>query len=113
MLEAPANFHVRSVFWRVICSLLFQLKSVSNSFLQNAEVINYCMQNQKKSMKIKVYCMRQVNTFLQLAKGSLIASVDIAKGYKILCGANCMQKPIISCKAVHVSNIPLGFCNFI
>jgi hypothetical protein len=50
------------------------------------------MQNQEKSVKINVYCMQKSYTFLQLAKGSLIALGDIAKG--------CIRNPQIACKAI-------------
>ncbi len=49
------------------------------------------MQNQEKSVKLNVYCMRKSNTFLQLSKQSLIALVDVAKG--------CMWNPQIACMA--------------
>jgi hypothetical protein len=41
------------------------------------------MQNPKKSAKIKEYCMRYSNTFLQLAKGWLIPFGAVAKGNQI------------------------------
>ncbi len=52
--------------------------------------------------------MRQSNTFLQLAKGLLIAFRAIAKGNQIPFRANCMRNPRIACNADTDSNIPLG-----
>ncbi len=52
--------------------------------------------------------MGQLNTFLELAKGSLIAFRAIAKGNQIPFRANCMQNPRIACNGDNDSNIPLG-----
>jgi hypothetical protein len=52
--------------------------------------------------------MRQSNTFLQLAKESLIAFRAIAKGSQKPFRANCMGNLQIACNADNDSNIPLG-----
>ncbi len=52
-----------------------------------------------------------VVTFLQLAKGSLIAFWAAAKGNQIPFRANCMLNLRIACNADNVSNIPLGELN--
>jgi hypothetical protein len=51
------------------------------------------------------------NSFLQLAKGSLIAFRAIAKGNQIPFRANCMRNLRIACNANNVDNIPLGELN--
>jgi hypothetical protein len=52
--------------------------------------------------------MRKSNTFLQLAKGSLIAFGAFAKGNQIPFRAHCMRNLLIACNADNESNIPLG-----
>jgi hypothetical protein len=49
------------------------------------------MQKSKKSAKMKEYGMRLSNTFLQLAKGLLIAFRAVAKDNQIPFRANCMR----------------------
>ncbi len=55
--------------------------------------------------------MRQSNSFLQFAKGSLIAFRAIAKGNQITFRANCRRNLRIACNADTVGNIPLGELN--
>ncbi len=51
------------------------------------------------------------NTFLQLAKGLLIAFRAVAKGNQISFKADCMRNLQIACNADNVSNIPLRELN--
>ena len=97
-----------TLFERVTCPLLFQLQKVSNSFLQLAERDQIPHAKSKKSAKIKEYCMRQSNTFLQLAKGSLIPSRAVAKGNQIPFRANCKRNLRIACNACNVNTKELG-----
>jgi hypothetical protein len=46
--------------------------------------------------------MRLSDTFLQLAKGTLISLWDVAKGYLLPFGSLCMRNPRIACNADHV-----------
>jgi hypothetical protein len=60
----------------------------------------------KKTTKIK-----ESNSFLQLAKGSLIAFKAIAKGNQIPFRVNCIRNLRIAFNADNVGNIPLGELN--
>ncbi len=95
ILRSGGLFHVtglcKNLFERVSCPLLFQLYKVSNSFLQLAKRDQIPHAKSQKSAKIKEYCMRQLNTFLQLAKGSLIAVRAVSKGNQIPFRADCMR----------------------
>ncbi len=62
-------------------------------------------------MKIKEYCTRKSNTFLHLAKGSLIAFRAVAKGNQIPFREDCMRNLRIACNPDNVSNIPLRGLN--
>jgi hypothetical protein len=55
--------------------------------------------------------MRQSNTFLQLAKGSLIAFRATEKGNQIPFRANTIQNPRIVWNTDNVINIPMGELN--
>jgi hypothetical protein len=56
----------------------------------------------------KIEYMRQSNTFLFLAKGSLIAFIAFAKSNQIFFNVNRMRNLRIACNADNVSNIQLG-----
>ncbi len=71
------------------------------------------MQNFKKSVKIKVYNMRQSTSFLpflQLAKVPLIALGATAKGYRMACRANGKLNSQTACNADQVSNTVIVYC---
>jgi hypothetical protein len=55
--------------------------------------------------------MRQSNSFLLFAKGSLIAFRAIAKGNQMPFRANCRRNLRIACNADNFGNIPLGELN--
>jgi hypothetical protein len=49
-----------------------------------------------------MFCMRLSDTFLQLAKGTLISLWAVAKGYLLPFESLCMRHPRIACNADHV-----------
>ena len=57
---------------KVVCPLLAKSQKVSDTACKI-----------KKSAKIQMFCMRLSDTFLQLAKGTLISLWAVAKGYPL------------------------------
>jgi len=49
-----------------------------------------------------MFCMRLFDTFLELAKGTLISLWAVAKGNLLPFGSHCMRNPRIACNADHV-----------
>ncbi len=71
-------------------------------FYRMQKGISYCLQNPKKSAKIKVYCMRCSITLWQFAKRAKITFGAVAKGNLLPFWLLCMQNPRIACNADHV-----------
>ena len=76
---------------KVVCPLLAKSQKVSDTACKI-----------KKSAKIQMFCMRLSDTFLQLAKGTLISLWAVAKGNLLPFGSLCMRNPRIACNADHV-----------
>jgi hypothetical protein len=77
----------------LLAHFCFSSKRCQIPFCSLEKGISYCMQNRKKSGKIKEYYMWQSNTFLQLVEESLIAFRAITKGNITPFRANCMRNP--------------------
>jgi hypothetical protein len=82
MSQAHANIYV-TFFESVTCSLLFQLFKVSSSFLHYAKADKLPHVKPKNPQNwMSIACVNQINSFLQLTKGSMIAFRAITKGYQ-------------------------------
>ena len=71
-------------------------------FWQKAKRCQIPHAKSKKSAKIHMFCMQLSDTFLHLAKGTLIALWAVAKGNLLPVGSLCMRNPRIACNADHV-----------
>ncbi len=90
-------------YWIPFC---FSSKGNRPPFGKKPKGVRYGMQNGKKSANIKIYCMRLSDTFLQLAKGTLISLRARCKRLSVTLwiplhaeSANCMQRR--SCLAIY------------
>ncbi len=75
-------------------------------FCRMQKSISYCLQNPKKSAKIKGYCMRCSITFWHFAKRSQITFGAVAKSNLLPFWLLCMRNPRIACNADHVLPYP-------
>jgi hypothetical protein len=85
----------------IICVTLFEMVT-GFPFVSVLKVKKIPHAKSKKSAKIIMYCRRLSDTFLQLAKGTLISFWAVAKGYLLPFGSLCMRNPRIVCTADHV-----------
>ncbi len=90
--------HLCYIVWKGYCiPFCFSSKGSLPPFGKKPKGIRYRMQNRKKSAKIKMFCMRLSDTFLQLAKGTLISLRAVAK-----CGIRELHATqIIFCNIPH------------